>query len=569
LAGLLLFLPPATAQAPEDVPGGMSSGGPVGAAAVEEVSAFTSNLEIGADGWLGVTETVNYSFPEPRHGIYRDLPVVYEIDGKRWRSPLEVTSVTDGGGTPMPFTEETNGYFLRLKIGRPDQTVTGLQQYVIRYRVAGVVRHFEDHDELYWNVTGHEWTAPLRRVTATVRLAEGLHEEDTTAKCYTGPVGSTDEDCLIQKGGGVVSFAASGPLTVVVGFTPGIVALLPLERVRDWTPLAFPLPLLALAIMLTLWRRYGRDPAGRGTHVVQYDPPDKLPPAMVGVIADEQAHQHDVAAMIVNLAVRGYLKIVETERQGIILKSRDYDFVRLKDYAGDTALLPHECAVLDGIFGGLSTVSLAALKENHAFNLALKGIKEKVYDDCVAGGYFPKSPLRIRTGYLAAAGILAVLAFVLFQLTAFLTVYAGLSAALPAVIVGVFGWFMPRRTAKGVAAREHALGFKDYLATAEKYRLQWQESENVFEKFLPYAMVFGVAEKWSKAFADIGLRQPTWYEGRPGMIFNAVVINDVVSSMNRSLVAAMNSAPQKTSGGSGFSGGFSGGGFGGGGGGSW
>ena len=112
---------------------------------------------------------------------------------------------------------------------------------------------------------------------------------------------------------------------------------------------------------------------------------------------------------------------------------------------------------------------------------------------------------------------------------------------------------------------------KDYLATAEKYRLQWQEKELIFEKFLPYAMVLGVADKWAKTFADLGLPPPTWYEGSASAsgVFNAVAFTSSMRSFDSSVSAAMVSSPQQTSSGSGFSGGSSGGGGGGGGGGSW
>lgn len=536
----------------------------------EEVTSFASDLVVLADGRLRVTEAVGYCFSEARHGIYRDLPYVYDMDdGTRVRTPLTDIRVTDAAGVPLPFTQQRNGVFLRLKVGDSGRTVTGFQQYRLSYVVSGALRYFDDHDEVYWNVTGHEWTAPLRRVTADVTMPEGAVAEST--KCYTGPLGSAESECLNASVGNTASFAADGPLTVVVGFPKGHVAVLAPELVR-WTDdlgrfWPFLLPLAAAALMFTLWKRHGRDPRGRGTIVVQYDPPDKLPPAMVGVIVDERAGAHDLSAMIVDLAVRGHLKIVETEHKGVLWDGKDYELVKVKEYADDKALRAHERSLLDFLFGARQSVSVAALKKDHSLNKEMGDIKGKLYEDCVTDAYFPSNPEKTRLkGVVAAAAGALVVAAALFALAPDnpFVVPAGVASA---AVAAAFGWLMPRRTEKGVAAREHALGFREYLAKAEKYRLQWQESENVFEKFLPYAMVFGVADKWTSVFADLQ-RQPDWYEGRPGTVFNAMILHQAVSSLDRAVIGAMHSSPQQSSGGSGFSG-HSGGGFGGGGGGSW
>ncbi|HTM68392.1 MAG TPA: hypothetical protein VL426_03775, partial [Candidatus Binatia bacterium] len=146
-----------------------------------------------------------------------------------------------------------------------------------------------------------------------------------------------------------------------------------------------------------------------------------------------------------------------------------------------------------------------------------------------------------------------------------------LAVALSGVAILLFAPLMPRKTPKGVEAYEHAWGFREYIDKAEKYRIEWQEKEGIFEKFLPYAMVFGVAEHWTRAFAGMNLPPPTWYEGRAwsGGTFNSAVLFGSLTAMNGAMSSAMTSRPQSSSSGSGFGGGSSGGGFGGGGGGSW
>jgi uncharacterized membrane protein len=221
-------------------------------------------------------------------------------------------------------------------------------------------------------------------------------------------------------------------------------------------------------------------------------------------------------------------------------------------------------------------VLLSHLKETHAFYRSMGSIKRHLYDESVARGYFPASPESVRNAYIAAGVIgaaggymgLPVLA-VLIGADPFMLTASGIATAL---LVAFFGPLMPRRTAKGVEAFEHAKGFKEYLSKAEKYRLEWQEKEGIFERFLPHAMVFGVVDRWSNAFKDKQLPPPSWYQGSAfsSGAFNAVAFGSMLRSMDSSVASAMASRPQSSGSGSGFGGGgSSGGGFGGGGGGSW
>jgi hypothetical protein len=570
-ACLLAWLPTAGVWAQEQLPAAPSAVPSGYVAASEEVSAFNANLNVGADGWLDVTETISYYFPDQRHGIIRAVPYEYEVDGKRLRTPLFVVSVSGADGAPVRYSEKANGALWEIKIGDPTQTVTGLQTYVINYRVAGALKRFAGHDELYWNVTGHDWTVPVKRVAATVSLPAGVSVVSPAPLCYVGTAGSTDQTgCQKMVGERQVYFAANAPATVVVAFTPGVIALTQMVEPpfpwAAWLPLL--LPFAVLLVMYLLWREYGRDPAGRGTIVVQYEAPDKLPPAMMGVVLAESVHGHDHAATIVDLAVRGYLKIIETQEPGAIFGTgRDISFEQVKDFAADASLREYERKLLTIIFAQGTTVSLTSLKTSNALGLAKPDIEKSLMNDCVTAGYFPQSPLTARAKYMSAASVF-FFAFVVIAKT-FASVPWLVSCAVSAGVVFLFGWFMPRRTEKGVLARENALGFKDYLETAEKYRLQWQEKENIFERFLPYAMAFGVVGKWSAAFASQPVAQPSWYVGRPGTAWSVLAMNDSLSHFGKSFTTVMNSVPPKHSGGSGFSGGFSGGGFGGGGGRSW
>lgn len=126
---------------------------------------------------------------------------------------------------------------------------------------------------------------------------------------------------------------------------------------------------------------------------------------------------------------------------------------------------------------------------------------------------------------------------------------------------------MPKKTKEGVILKEKSLGLKEFLYRADRYKLKWQEKEEIFEKFLPYAMVFGVVDQWAKNFKNIYTDSPDWYVGNINT-FSAIYIASEMSHFSSS--ASSSYSPPASSGSSGFGGGgSSGGGFGGGGGGSW
>jgi uncharacterized membrane protein len=164
----------------------------------------------------------------------------------------------------------------------------------------------------------------------------------------------------------------------------------------------------------------------------------------------------------------------------------------------------------------------------------------------------------------------------IFVLTALYPGTAGfLSAVVSAAIIIIFSFVMPRVTLKGARIKEAILGFKEFLSVTETDRLKFhnapEKNPELFEKFLPYAMVFGVEQEWAGQFKDIYRGQPSWFESSGSeRVFTSLVLADFVSDFSGTANSSMITPPSASSGGSGMGGGgFSGGGFGGGGGGSW
>ncbi len=572
----------------------------------ERISAYDVDIKVESTGSLLVTETIDYDFGFlQRHGIFREIPVRFDYDSRYERIyPLKVISVEGSPGTPAKYKQESIGRETRLKIGDPDKTITGAHRYRIVYRVDAALNGFPEHDELYWNAIGTEWTVPIERATVRVTAPAAIAQ----VACFGGGQGSRLPCSEANRAGPAAGFSQGGlrageGLTVVVGFAKGAmpepVPVLDekwsLSRAFSATPatVALTLALLVAAVggVASLAWRSGRDrrfagspvdaafatagqeepvrpsfgPIGREETPVEFVPPDGLRPGQVGTLVDEAANTLDVTATIVDLAVRGYLRIDEVPKKGWFGKP-DWTLTKLKD-GGD--LRVYERSLLDGLFKSGDQVELSELR--NTFATRLQKVEEALYDDAVDQGWFVGRPDKVRTKWRVIGVLALLLALTIATVLAALT-HAGL-LGIP-LVVGAIALLasakrMPRRTAKGTGVLRRVQGFRRFILESEKDRARFAEQQHLFSEYLPYAIVFGATEKWARAFAGIDgeLPQPNWYGGSGA--FTAVGFSHSIDGFAVTTAGTITSTPAG-SGGSGFSGGgFSGGGGGGGGGGSW
>lgn len=556
-----------------------------------EITQFNADIRIMQSGEVQITEEIAVDFFElDKHGIYRDIPVVYtNDDGSKYHTEIKNIEVAND---QSKITRE--GDYVRIRIGDPDHTISGTHTYTIVYTAVGVLRGFFDHDELYWNVTGNGWEVPIRSATASVRLAGG---EIQSIDCFVGDLEATDT-CDNQLQGTIAQFAATElqageGLTIVTAYPKGITTLPTIQSFGEKiaTVSVFGTFLVTLLVgtgaILLIWSQKGRDLWYRGTHlfdasakvvrrplfhrdttVVEYTPPDNLRPAEIGVIMDERADTLDVTGTIIDLATRGYLTITEEEKKWTF-GSMDYTLTRQKK--GTTGLLAYEAELLNRLFDTGESVKMSELKQK--FYTDLKKVKSQLYADMVEKEFFPSHPEQVRNGYTAIAFAVIVLAgMLLLYSTAQENAYV-LAIATAGVITGfnfvIVSRFMSRRTAKGYEMYRRIKGYRLFIENVEEHRQKFFEKKNMFNTVLPYAIVFGLTGKFAKAMENMGV-QPTaatagWYFGTHAVSFNS--FEKSVSSFSQTMSSAMASTPS-SSGGSGGSG-FSGGGFGGGGGGSW
>lgn len=535
-----------------------------GAFAAEYIDLFNSQVKIQNDGSALVTESITYNFSESKHGIFRTLTnIVENSEGKKFITPIKILGVLDEKGFVYNFTIESVSNGLKLKIGDADKLISGSKVYIISYSIENALEAYSDHDEFYWNITGNDWEVPIKKVWTEVTLPS-VNSSNLKTSCFTGAFKSTEKLCSESSNKNSALFSsekilgAGEGLTVVVGFDKGLVTVNPKKPAPDYSwiyVLGFVIWYILLPILvLVIYMLKGRDPKIKTAIPALFDAPNdgkkRLAPYICGTLIDESADSEDITATIVDLAIRGYLKISEVKKKSLFTDAEflftKTDIYKTKDKYG---LNSFEEDVLEKMFDGGNEVSTQDLKKSFSSD-SLK-LKNSVYDEIVEFKYFSTNPQTVRQVWLTI-GVIALF-----------TVNIPLG-----IMCLIFGKFMPRKTEKGVEAKIQILGLKKFLSSQERQLTFQEENWYLFEKLLPYAIAFKVTEVWAKRFENLqNIPDTGWYSGSG--VFNAYYLSSSLGSLGNTVSSIATPTKSSSGFGSGFSGGFSGGGGGGGGGGSW
>lgn len=320
-------------------------------AAAERIRDFQARIVVDEDGKMTVTETiaVTAAGEQIAHGIYRDFPTVYYRDfglGDRFALPMplhvlrrtvpfDVVEVRrDGRSEPYHGEEQENGE--RIYVGAKDVTLpSGPYTYTLRYTTARQLGFFDDHDELYWNVTGTGWAFPIQYAAATVVLPAAIPRDRIALEGYTGPQGAIDRHfrSWIDRATGELHFVTTKPLgsyeglTIVASFPKGYVrAPTQAERRAAWlrdNPILVIGPAALLLIVLyyaVAWVLVGRDPR-RGTIIPLFDPPQDLDAASLRYVAGMGYDERCFSAGLVGLASKGWARIEEADGEFTLVSS--------------------------------------------------------------------------------------------------------------------------------------------------------------------------------------------------------------------------------------------------------
>ncbi len=552
------------------------------------IADFQDTITVEKDGSALVNERITLVFVGEWHGIHRTIPIEYPgPNGTNYELFLNVSSITDGNGNKLKYESSTSGGFRDLKMYIPDAVDT-TRTVEIAYRVRNGTRFFKDYDEFYWNVTGNDWPVPIDHVTATVHFPASA-SGSLRAQAFTGVYGSTQRDATATVNGPDVQFETNnslpmrGGMTIDVYIPKGILsepgALTKLLWFLGGNPVVF-LPLVTFAVMFPLWWYKGRDPNAGMSVAPMYEPPPDISPAEAGTLIDDSIHPRDITSTMVDLAVRGYIKIEEVADKGLVFTHKDYIFhlLRQKDqWSNDLA--PHERVMLENIFQGGTDTRLSSLKNR--FYTAVPVIREDIMSALKRKGIYMLDP-ESANAFSVVAAVAILIPFAIFQYTGWANFFSSIPLLIGCVLISAAIWFlfarvMTAKTVKGARTLVAVLGFQEFMNRVDAERLKLMPP-TTFEKFLPYAMALGVEHHWAQAFAGIVKDPPSWYVAPggygPGMGFNPIFFSSSMHSMATDMHQTFVSAPRASSSGSGFGsgggfgggGGFSGGGFGGGGG---
>jgi uncharacterized membrane protein len=392
--------------------------------------------------------------------------------------------------------------------------------WILKYKLLGSIAFYKDHDELYWNIFS-DFDVPVNKVSAKIILPGAITA--TSSSLYT--TNSHDYTFTSDAQSYTATVAAIEPheaVTFAVGWQKGLVDE---SAYRSWfykrvSPLVAGVMILLASIVFSIlyWRRQEYVYRGKGTVIPQYEPPKHLPPAMAEVAARGSVSSKAWSATVVDLAVRGYVVIDEVESDGIFgwFKSKDYKVKRTAKSTED--LREYEQEFVSALFDDSDTFSTKELSKSptkqHKLVLKISKITDRLYKDTEvetdAYTVDPKSLLlRKKAGWAVFfAPFVAVASFLITDSVFWFlgTLLCTFAAALVVYVVKI----RPQLNRTGHILREEWAGFKLFLSVTGRDRMQ-NLTPDMFEKYLPYAMMFGVEKKWAEAFKDISLPPPNWY----------------------------------------------------------
>ena len=597
---------------------------PAWAATPDSIDSMTADFRVSTAGQVHVTDTVVYRFgtASGRHGITWTLltrePYDDASDAVYTISNVAVSSPDASASVQRSTKKSGRNAWLTLRIGSPDRVVTTpTATYTISYDVSGALRHFDSYDEFYWDVVSED-TPAINDLAISVSVPGGVRD----VSCFNGPVQSK-QPCTSasvsdgtgrytvssKRPGDVVSIGAkigsglvsdprpnlvtradktarelasvarvAGPIAAVI---PPILGVLAWRRRRDERYVGLPpgvLPVPGQPAQVA--------PTKRIEVPVAFAPP-KLTVAEAGLLADGRLGSPEVAGTLVDLAVRGAVTLGGDESRTTVQLARS-----------DVPLAPHEEALLAAVFAGPASTSLAGagVELGRTADLSTAGqiyraetrMRRLVRHTAEERHWYKRLPGWSATG-MAAPGCLVVLIIAMAIAIGWSMLGAGaigsgdilsptlllwmgvvLVSAVVTVLVVHARSVKGQRSADGTALTDQIQGFRTYLATAEAEQLRFEEGEDIYSKYLPWAIIFGLTEHWAQVcqrLIDLGRlpnTPPTWYAGPPWM-WSPYWIGGQVDHIATSAMPPV----AVSSGSSGFGGGssFGGGGFSGGGGG--
>lgn len=588
------------------------------------ITQYNVDMKVTKQNTYRIQETITTYFYQAKHGIYRDIPVLNDVqrtDGSTDRIVARVENISCSGDKYEVSREGDN---CRIQIGDEDETIIGEKVYHISYDYVMGNDVLPEEDELYFNIIGNEWQTSIRNVTFRIEMPAEF-EEEKLGMSY-GPAGSTETSGLYYYLEGNTIY---GELDSDMILSPyeGVNVRLSLpegyfertEQIPYLAYIAIVLAVLTVGIAFLLWWVFGRDDPVVET--VEFYPPAGLNSVELAFVYHGESSRDDVISLIVYLAQKGYIEIQEGEGKKA---GKDFTLIRKRPYDGVNEL---EQIFMDGLFAKGEKVTKKDLENSFyktvnqiTTKMGSKENREKIFYanslnkgwilwvlsllTCLLAGFLPVKNYEysLIAGLVIPLGVGVV--FMISSLTffsrgnlvgriicGFVFLFVGcigygiflrnpfrydnawyqiayFIAVAASFIAMFFNCYLSKRTPYGTEMLGRIRGFKNFLETAEKERLEALVMENpqYFYEILPYTYVLKVSDKWMKKFESITVEPPTWYASGHYSSFDMMMFHHFMNSTMSAATSSMTSTPSSSSS---SGGGFSGGGSGGGGGGSW
>lgn len=513
---------------------------------VHAKEAFTINhfdvvLDVKENGEIHVKQTLRVQFDEPRHGLYFDIPTVYDMDwnidgniiSKRYQFPVSNIIV----GNDMNYVVEDQSKGKRIKIGDEDTLVEGLQTYQISYIMTTKDLGLGGRQVLYQNLIGPNWDTTIDSATFEISMPKIF--DLSAIQFYVGEYGDVSDGVLEGFNYDTQNTTIYASLNTPLSNYEGVTIYLELPdnyfeypEPFDWT-WVIAVACVALSVAtIVIFFLYGKD--GLVVKTIQFNVPEGLTCAAVSYIVDGHVNQKDVVTLLIEWANRGYLMIEEVDQKAMHL-------IKIKDM-GDECLL-YERKLFNALFVDGNDAYTDNLGEKFYENIDTVIHDVTKHFSKKESRVFVKSSLFLQILGLIVAGLptfggvyytiynvvyeadwafLGGLAFLMLDILCIVLFYYAVSSrysmkkskfivlSIFSLIIGVFviavyhgvfmvfhgngvvlystlglsitllwsALFMDKRTEKGNMWLGQILGLRDFIETAEKNRLEELVHEN-------------------------------------------------------------------------------------------
>ena len=559
--------------------------------------------------------------------------VVQDWQTFNYRSKVKGIKVEGGDYT----TEDSDENNCVIRIGSEWHEVTGDQRYVIHYKYVYREDRRPNYDYIFHTILGTDFGERIENFSFKVEFEKPLPADiQKRLEVYSGVYGSTKnavEDLQIKANQNFIRGWATN-IPPYHGIT--LYAKLPEGYYEDvlaanhvFHYISFGLSVMLIILIVYYLFKAKRD---KPVKVIEFYPPEDISSAEVGTIIDDSVDAEDMASMIPWFAGKGYISIEEKEK-GSLLKRTEVVLTKLKDLPADAPL--YQQKMMELLFKGKETANLshmaerpkvvdefkAELKKNFKGEKALSSYDWPILlyfllllsttcvfgtnsvletfdtDEWIFAAVIWGLPFAVGTFFrlydsdkdlfgskwkqvLIFLGKALVMGLVCLLYVEVFCAYGAPMGKMTSIAMFVVCFLLGESIGRFNVDTDYRvqmigrlLGFKEFIKTAEKSRLETLQNDDpeYFYKILPYAMVFGLSSKWAKLFKDIEVKQPDWYHTVTplyGYDFTSHMVDNLFSS-SKSAINVVSHDSSSSGGGFGGGGGFSGGGGGGGGGGSW